>query len=85
MGLFASLVLSAFPNPTIAFVTPDTVPVKVGLFMGARVTRVLLIVVIVGDVRAPENAPVVAETDPIKDTFPVFSRVISSVFVVALV
>ena len=29
-GLFASLVLSAFPNPTIVFVTPLTVPVKVG-------------------------------------------------------
>ena len=29
-GLFASLVLSTFPKPTIVFVTPLTVPVKVG-------------------------------------------------------
>ena len=34
-GLFASDVLSAFPNPTIAFVTPLTVPVKVGPAKGA--------------------------------------------------
>ena len=30
IGLFASLVLSHSPNPTILFVIPDTVPVKVG-------------------------------------------------------
>ena len=29
-GLLASLVLSALPNPTIDFVIPPTVPVKVG-------------------------------------------------------
>jgi len=29
-GLFASLVLSTLPNPTIVLVIPDTVPVKVG-------------------------------------------------------
>ena len=29
-GLFKSVVLSALPNPTIAFVIPLTVPVKVG-------------------------------------------------------
>jgi hypothetical protein len=28
LGLFKSLVLSTFPNPTIAEVTPETVPVK---------------------------------------------------------
>ena len=35
IGLFASDVLSALPKPTILFVMPPTVPVKVGLSMGA--------------------------------------------------
>jgi hypothetical protein len=35
IGLLASLVLSTDPSPTWAFVTPATVPVKVGLAMGA--------------------------------------------------
>ena len=35
IGLFASEVLSALPRPTILFVIPPTVPVKVGLSMGA--------------------------------------------------
>ena len=35
IGLFTSLVLSAFSKPTIAFVIPDTVPVNVGDSMGA--------------------------------------------------
>ena len=30
MGLFKSLVLSTFPNPTIALVIPLTIPVNVG-------------------------------------------------------
>jgi hypothetical protein len=34
-GLFKSLVLSAFPKPTIAEVTPVTVPVKSYEFNGA--------------------------------------------------
>ena len=34
-GLFASEVLSALPSPTISFEIPPTVPVKVGLLMGA--------------------------------------------------
>ena len=34
-GLFTSEVLSALPSPTIVAVTPLTVPVKVGLLMGA--------------------------------------------------
>ena len=35
IGLFASDVLSALANPTILFVMPPTVPVKVGLLIGA--------------------------------------------------
>ena len=34
-GLLTSLVLSALLNPTIAFVMPPTVPVKVGFAIGA--------------------------------------------------
>ena len=34
-GLFISLVLSTFPNPTIDFEIPDTFPVNVGSFIGA--------------------------------------------------
>jgi hypothetical protein len=36
-GLFKSLVLSAFPKPTIAEVTPVTVPVKADEFNGAEI------------------------------------------------
>ena len=35
IGLFTSLVLSAFANPTIDFVIPPTVPVNVGLLIFA--------------------------------------------------
>ena len=35
-GLFASEVSSALPSPTIALVTPETVPVNVGLALGAK-------------------------------------------------
>lgn len=35
MGFNKSVVLSAFPNPTIAAVIPATVPVKVGDARGA--------------------------------------------------
>ena len=35
IGLFKSLVLSILPKPTIAFVIPETVPVKIGLLIGA--------------------------------------------------
>ena len=34
-GLFASVVLSTFARPTIDLVIPETVPVKVGLLIGA--------------------------------------------------
>ena len=34
-GLLASLVLSTFPKPTMLLVIPPTVPVKVGLLIGA--------------------------------------------------
>ena len=37
MGLLVSEVLFTFPRPTIAAVIPLTVPVKVGLLIGARV------------------------------------------------
>ena len=37
IGLFTSLVLFAFPKPTIAAVIPETVPVNVGLLSGAYV------------------------------------------------
>ena len=37
IGLFASVVLSTFPRPTCAFVTPETVPVNVGEESGAYV------------------------------------------------
>ena len=33
IGLLRSVVLSTLPNPTIALVTPPTVPVNVGLFI----------------------------------------------------
>ena len=35
----ASAVFETFPSPTIAAVTPDTVPVNVGFAIGARVAR----------------------------------------------
>ena len=35
IGLAASVVLSAEPNPTIDFVMPETIPVKVGEVIGA--------------------------------------------------
>ena len=35
MGLFISLVLSTLGNPIIALVTPETVPVKIGLLIEA--------------------------------------------------
>jgi len=38
-GLLASLVLSTFPRPTIDFVIPLTVPVKVGEAMLAFKSR----------------------------------------------
>ena len=34
-GLLASAVLSTYSNPTMVFVTPDTVPVNVGFASGA--------------------------------------------------
>ena len=40
-GLFASLVLSTFPRPTMVLVIPPTVPVKVGEFMLALRLSVL--------------------------------------------
>ena len=35
IGLFASLVLSTLPRPTIDLLIPETVPVNVGLLVGA--------------------------------------------------
>ena len=42
-GLFVSLVLSALPNPTIAAVIPETVPVKLGDANGAFKTKSVLL------------------------------------------
>ena len=44
-GLAASLVLSTLPKLTIAFEIPPTVPVKVGLLIGALAANALVIVV----------------------------------------
>jgi hypothetical protein len=41
MGLLVSEVLFTFPKPTIAAVIPLTVPVKVGLLMGASVAKAI--------------------------------------------
>jgi branched-chain amino acid transport system permease protein len=44
-GLAASLVLSTLPRLTMAFEIPPTVPVKVGLLIGALAANALVIVV----------------------------------------
>ena len=41
MGLSRSAVLSTLPSPTCVLVTPDTVPVNVGLAVGAFDARLV--------------------------------------------
>ena len=48
IGLFKSLVLSTFPRPTIAFVIPLTVPVKVGEAVFAFVFKAIWVKLLIG-------------------------------------
>ena len=48
MGLFASLVLSTLAKSTIAFVIPDTVPVKEGEAIGALKLKAVMVALLTG-------------------------------------
>ena len=48
MGLFASLVLSTLAKSTIAFVIPDTVPVKEGEAIGALKLKAVMVASLTG-------------------------------------
>ena len=58
IGLLASETLSTLPSPTIAFVIPLTVPVNVGLSIGAYV-----LAAVVDDNLVPTNVVSVAAAD----------------------
>ena len=57
MGLSASVVLSTLPRPTMLLLTPETVPVKVGLLSGALAVRAVS--------RFPMFSPMVAPSSGI--------------------
>ena len=48
IGLFKSLVLLTFANPTMDCVMPDTLPVKVGLLSGALASNAVCVAVEIG-------------------------------------
>ena len=68
IGLFASEVLSTSPNPTIALLIPETVPVNVGFAKGETVVKSTATVPVVVIVPPVNPVPAVTPVTPCKSS-----------------